>query len=183
MELILSGSRLIEHLVAAPGLVVLLLALLAEHVADVVAVALLKLVHVHLLRELLLPESVSLVHGQAETLDEETQLQAAIVLQVVFVSQGREQGLHAGWEGLARVEVQVGEVDLVLIRGSLCLIEVEVNGTVVRQTDQHRIQTLILHELGEILESFVELLGDMGSEMSHGNLLQFDYRYISYPLV
>ena len=42
--------------------------------ADVVAVALLELVHVHLLRELLLPEGVGLVHCQAETLNEKTQL-------------------------------------------------------------------------------------------------------------
>jgi hypothetical protein len=90
VKLVLPGGRLVEYLVAAPGLVVLLLTLLTEHVADVVAVALLELVHVHLLSELLLPEGVGLVHGKTQPLDEETQLQAAVVLQMVFVAESRQ---------------------------------------------------------------------------------------------
>ena len=72
VEFLLTRGGLVEDFVAGPGLVVLLFALLTEHVADVVAVALLELVHVHLLSELLLPESVGLVHIQAQALDEET---------------------------------------------------------------------------------------------------------------
>ena len=95
MKLVLARCSLINDLVAAPWFVVLLLSLLAEHVADVIAIALLELVHVHLLGKLLLPEGVSLVHGQTKTLDEETELETPVVLQVVLVPQGCHQGLHA----------------------------------------------------------------------------------------
>ena len=105
MKLVLARCSLINDLVAAPWFVVLLLSLLAEHVADVIAIALLELVHVHLLGKLLLPERVCLVHGQTKTLDEETKLETPVVLQVVLVPQGCHQGLHARWERLSRVEV------------------------------------------------------------------------------
>ena len=72
VKLVLSGGCLVEHFITAPRLVVLLLALFAKHMSDVVAVGLLKFVRVHLLRELLLPEGVSLVHGEPQTFDEET---------------------------------------------------------------------------------------------------------------
>jgi hypothetical protein len=61
---------LVEDFVAGPGLVVLFFALFAEHVTDVIAVALLKLVHVHLFSEFLLPKGVSLIHCQSETFNE-----------------------------------------------------------------------------------------------------------------
>jgi hypothetical protein len=72
MELFLPGGCLVEDFVAGPGLVVLFLTFLTEHMADVIAVALLELVHIHLLSELLLPEGVGLVHGQTKALNEET---------------------------------------------------------------------------------------------------------------
>ena len=65
MEFILAWCCLINDLIAAPWFVILLLTLLTEHMADVVSIALLKFVHVHLLSKLLLPEGVSLIHCQA----------------------------------------------------------------------------------------------------------------------
>ena len=135
MKLVLLGSCLTEDLVAAPRLVVLLLSLLAEHVADVVPVLLLEFFGVHLLGELFLPKRVGFVHGKPEALDEETQLQAPEMLQVMFVAEGCDQGLHARGEGLAGIEVQVRQAYLIRIIGSLSFIQVEVDGTMIRQTD------------------------------------------------
>ena len=70
MEFVLARCRLVKDLVTAPRLVVLLLALFTKHVANVISVALLKLVHVHLFSEFLLPKGVSLIHCQSETFNE-----------------------------------------------------------------------------------------------------------------
>ena len=155
MKLVLLGCCLTEDLVAAPRLVVLLLSLLAEHVADVVAVLLLEFVSVHLLGELFLPKRVGFIHGKPEALDEETQLQAPEMLQMMLVAEGCDQGLHARREGLAGIEVQVCQTNLVSIIWCLGLIQVEVNGTMVGQTDQHGVQPLVLHELRKVLKRFI----------------------------
>jgi hypothetical protein len=62
MKFFLARRGLINDLVATPRLVVLFLTLLTEHVADVISISFFEFVHVHLLDELLLPESVCLVH-------------------------------------------------------------------------------------------------------------------------
>jgi hypothetical protein len=135
MKLVLLGSCLTEDFVAAPRLVVLLLSLLPEHVADVIPVLLLELVGVHLLSELFLPKRVGFVHGKPEALDEETQLQAPEMLQVMFVAEGCDQGLHARGEGFAGIEVQVCQANLISIIGGLSLIQVEIDSTMIGQTD------------------------------------------------
>ena len=73
----------------------------------------------------------------------------------MLVAESCDQGLHARREGLAGIEVQVCQTNLVSIIWGLGLVQVEVNGTMVGQTDQHGVQPLILHELREVLKRFI----------------------------
>jgi hypothetical protein len=174
MKLVLLGCCLTENFVAAPRLVVLLLSLLTEHVADVIPVLLLEFVCVHLLGELFLPKRVGFVHGKPEALDEETQLQAPEMLQMMFVAEGCDQGLHARGEGLSGIEVQVRQAYLISVIRGLSLIQVEVDGTMIGQTDKHGIQSLVFHELREVFKRFIQLLRNVCSEMCYCNLLKLD---------
>ena len=89
--------RQIYGLAAVPGFVVVAFALLAVRVPDVVRVLLLKLVPVDvvLLREFLLPEPHGLIESETNALEEESELEASIMFEVVLIFESRVEGLHA----------------------------------------------------------------------------------------
>ena len=133
MVLALARGCQVDRLGAVPRLVVVALALLAVRVADVVGVLLFELVTINvvLASELGLPEAEGLVEGQTDTFEEQAQLQATVVLQVVFVFQCSKESFHAGRHVSPRVVIQVAQADFVLTCGGFRLKQVEVNGVVI----------------------------------------------------
>jgi len=101
--------------------------------SDIVGIHFLELVRIDvmLLCELTLPEDEGLLQGEANSLQEETELKSTIMLKVMLVLQGSEKGLHAWWEVLTRVEVKIGHPNLVSAAWSHWLLQVEVNRAVV----------------------------------------------------
>jgi len=74
MVLTRSRSSQVECLIAVPGLVVVPLTLLSVHMPDVVSIILLKFVcvDVTLSSEFTLPHFHAFLHGESESLEEET---------------------------------------------------------------------------------------------------------------
>jgi hypothetical protein len=149
----------IDRLVAVPGLVVITFTLCAVGVPNIVRVILLKLVvvDVGLLRHLPLPISQRLIHRQAHALQEETQLQATIVLEVVLLLEDLVQRFHAGRERLPCVVVQIRQTHTVAICRCLHLKKVEVYGVMIGKSQQHTLNARILQNRRQVLISLHEL--------------------------
>jgi len=152
---------------------------------NVVRVVLFELFRVNVTfpRKFRLPELKRLFHGEADAFKEETELKTAEMLQVVLTLQGCEKSLDAGWERLARVKVQIGELDLVLVSGRLGFVNVEVNGVVVGQRHQHCLEARVFQNYGQELVSFYQLLRKSEAEVGRRDRVQLAKRHIGYTLM
>jgi len=56
------------------------------------------------------------------------------MLKMVLVLQSHVQSLYTRWESFPRVEIQIGQADLVTVSRSFRLENVEINGVVIGQT-------------------------------------------------
>lgn len=145
MELL--GTRLnqIDYLLAVPRFVVVALAFRAVAMSDVVGVVFLELVSIDVLLfgELCFPECQGLLHRQADTLHEQAHLETTVVLQVMRLFKLLIERLHAGCKALTTVVVKVLKPDLVAVGWCLGFENVEINGVVVSEGDQHRLNSEI----------------------------------------
>jgi len=118
----------IYRFVAVPGFVIITFTLCAVGVPNIIRVILLKLfvVDVGLLRHLPFPISQRLIHRQAHALQEETQLQTTIVLEVMLLFEDLVQRFHAGRERLPCMVVQIRQTHTVAICRRLNLKKIEV---------------------------------------------------------
>ena len=108
MILTFSWILLFNDLCAVPWLIVISLTFLSEHMPNVVSIVLFEFVSIYsFLGELLFPELHRFINSEPDTLQEKSELKSAEMLQVVLVSQGSEQPLHAWWETLSLVVIEV----------------------------------------------------------------------------
>ncbi len=98
---------------------------------------------------------------------------------MMLISKCCHERFHARRKWLSWIEVQIRQINLVNICWSLGFIKIKVYCTMVWKTNKHRVKAFIFHKLREVLESFVQFLRNMGSEMCDCNLLKFDNRNIS----
>tara|TARA_B110000285_G_C15007999_1_gene554892 strand:+ start:383 stop:970 length:588 start_codon:yes stop_codon:yes gene_type:complete len=120
----------------------------------------------------LLPELHSLIHGEPDALQEETELQPSEMLQVVLVFERGEKRLHTWRETLSLVIIKVRQSDLITVLGSGNLLEIEINGVVIGQVDQELGESRILQDGGQVLVSPHELSHEFGSELRSSDLVQ-----------
>ena len=125
--------RQIDGLRAIPRLVVVAFAFLAIAMANVIRVLLLEfvVVDVVLLCELTFPEPKRFIHSETNSFQEKTELQSAVMLEMMLVFKSSVECLHARRHVLPRVVVEVGETDFVLAGRCFWLEKIKVNGIVV----------------------------------------------------
>lgn len=174
----------IDRLVAVPGLIVITFTLCTVGVPNIVRVILLKLVvvDVGLLCHLLFPIAQRLFHRQAHALQEETQLQTTIVLEVVLLLKDLVQRFHAGRERLPCVVVQVPQTHSVAVSRRLHLKNVEVYGVMVGESQQHTLDARILQYRRQVLVSLHELQTQLRSEVGRRDRLQLADRHVGNTL-
>lgn len=180
MELL--GTRLnqIDYLLAVPRFVVVALAFRAVAMSDVVGVVFLELVSIDVLLfgELCLPEGQGLLHRQADTLHEQAHLETTVVLQVMRLFKLLIERLHAGCKALTTVVVKVLKPDLVAVGWCLGFEDVEINGVVVSEGDQHRLNSEIFEDHRQDLVGLHQLLGEADSELRLGYRVKLTDRYV-----
>ena len=90
----------------------------------------------------------------------------------MLVFQGCEQGLHARRETLPLMVIQVSQSDLVGVFRGCYLLQIEVNGVVIRQIYQQLRQPGVLQDGWQVFVSSHQLSHELGPELRPCDLIQ-----------
>ena len=128
-----------------PWLVVVSLSFSTIRMANIISVVLFKLISVNIvfLCKFLLPKPKWFIHWQSNPLQEQTQLQTTIMLKMMLLFHYLIKCLHTWGELYSCMVIKLTQVDFVTVSRSFNFVDVEVDGVVVWEPEQHTLNALI----------------------------------------